>query len=101
MATATQPQDNKDTTISQTGSEIKQDMTSSGHVTSMAPDGGYCWVVVFASFVCSAITEGVIITFGVFLPTLRDYFSVGTETIVLAASLQIAVFMGSGTRNCI
>ena len=40
----------------------------------MAPDGGWGWVILFASFVSSVIVDGVCFSFGIFLLEFLDYF---------------------------
>ncbi|KAA3680362.1 uncharacterized protein DEA37_0000231 [Paragonimus westermani] len=39
-----------------------------------APDGGFGWIVVFAAFMVHMITEGVIVSFGIFIEDLVDEF---------------------------
>lgn len=38
------------------------------------PDGGWGWVVVFASFMCNLILDGIAYTFGVLLNPLVEHF---------------------------
>ncbi|KAF5403453.1 Monocarboxylate transporter 12 [Paragonimus heterotremus] len=38
------------------------------------PDGGFGWIVVFAAFLVHMITEGVIVSFGIFIEDLVDEF---------------------------
>ncbi|CAG9823917.1 unnamed protein product [Phaedon cochleariae] len=38
------------------------------------PDGGYGWVVVFASFMCNMVVDGVSYCFGIFLDDLAKYY---------------------------
>ncbi|TGZ56260.1 hypothetical protein CRM22_010187 [Opisthorchis felineus] len=39
-----------------------------------APDGGWGWVIVFAAFMVHMITEGVIVSFGIFIEDLAEEF---------------------------
>jgi len=60
------------------------------------PDGGFrAWLVVFASFMISFIQDGILYSFGVFIPTLDNFFNIGkakTTTI-----LSIMAFMTQAT----
>lgn len=38
------------------------------------PDGGYGWVVVFASFMCNMVVDGISYCFGIFLPVLIAHY---------------------------
>ena len=38
------------------------------------PDGGWGWVIVFASFMCNLILDGIAYTFGVLLNPLVEHF---------------------------
>lgn len=38
------------------------------------PDGGWGWVVMFASFIISILVDGVCLNIGVFYPYFLDYF---------------------------
>ena len=42
------------------------------------PDGGYGWVIVFASLMVSLIADGVSFSFGLIYSELLDYFQEGT-----------------------
>lgn len=42
------------------------------------PDGGYGWVIVFASLMVSLIADGVSFSFGLIYSELLDYFKEGT-----------------------
>ncbi|KAL3229334.1 hypothetical protein MRX96_023645 [Rhipicephalus microplus] len=39
------------------------------------PDGGYGWVIVFASFICFVIVDGIIFSFGIFLREFASTFN--------------------------
>ena len=38
------------------------------------PDGGWGWVICFASFMCNLVLDGIAYTFGVLLEPLVEYF---------------------------
>ena len=62
----------------------------------ISPDGGWGWVVVFASFVCQAIIEGLLCVFGLLLPHLLDHYESGRGKTALAGSLMAGMFLMSG-----
>lgn len=51
------------------------------------PDGGWGWVVVFGSFACNMIVDGIIFSFGMFLPKISESLNVKTAQIALVGSL--------------
>lgn len=55
-----------------------------------APDGGWGWVVCFASFMCFVILDGMLFTYGVLFVEFLDYFGRGKGETALVGS----VFMG-------
>ncbi|KAJ0183186.1 hypothetical protein K1T71_001162 [Dendrolimus kikuchii] len=60
------------------------------------PDGGYGWVVVFASFMCNLIVDGIAYTFGIFLTELVTYFGEGKGTVAWVGSLLSGVYLAAG-----
>ncbi|XP_060801489.1 monocarboxylate transporter 13 isoform X2 [Amyelois transitella] len=60
------------------------------------PDGGYGWVVVFASFMCNLVVDGIAYTFGIFLPELVVYFGAGKGTVAWVGSLLSGVYLAAG-----
>ena len=59
------------------------------------PDGGWGWVVMFASFACNLVLDGIAYVFGIFLlPMMQDYrVSKGPMATVgstLAGTIQLA-----------
>uniref|UniRef100_A0A7E4ZSD8 MFS domain-containing protein n=1 Tax=Panagrellus redivivus TaxID=6233 RepID=A0A7E4ZSD8_PANRE len=61
------------------------------------PDGGYGWVVVFASFLANAIVDGVIFSIGeTILPIWEREFKSNTATVSIATSLLAASYLLSG-----
>ena len=76
--------------------EDKSGVTSLKNLVVIAPDGGWGWVVVFASFVCQAIIEGLLCVFGQILPDLLEVYGAGRGTTALAGSLMPGMFLMSG-----
>ena len=64
-----------------------------------APDGGYGWIVVFASFMCNFTVDGICYTFGLFLPYFMAQFNSGKAITALAGSLLSGCYMTAGKRN--
>lgn len=60
------------------------------------PDGGWGWVIVFASFMCCLIVDGIAYTFGVFLPQFVIYFNEGKGTVAWVGSLLAGVYLSCG-----
>lgn len=60
---------------------------SRSHTSVRPPDGGWGWVIVFASFIISMIADGISFSFGIFFVDLSNYFGaskVSTPTPLLA-----------------
>lgn len=60
------------------------------------PDGGWGWVIVFASFMSNFIIDGIAYSFGVLLLPLVDHFQSSRTSISWVGSLLSGVFMISG-----
>lgn len=61
--------------------------------TPIAPDGGWGWVIVVVSFLCSAVVDGMCSVFGVLLPDLVVYFDRSSSTVAVAGSLFAGGFL--------
>lgn len=61
------------------------------------PDGGWkAWLVVAASFMISAIQDGILYSFGVFLPSLTTFFETGRATTTIILSVMTFMTLGFG-----
>ena len=60
------------------------------------PDGGWGWVVCFASFLCNMILDGIAYSFGILLGPLVIYFDSNRSTVSWVGSLLCGVYMASG-----
>lgn len=60
------------------------------------PDGGYGWVIVFASFMCNMIVDGIAYTFGIFLEEFSDHFREQRGVVSLVGSLLSGVYLSAG-----
>lgn len=66
----------------------------------IAPDGGtWAWLAVFGCFMGNVIGDGVMYSFGVFLPNLKEHFNVGSFEISVITSLQMGVTFASGSNR--
>ena len=76
------------------------DLTASPIMAS-APDGGFWgWMAVFACFMGNLIGDGVMYSFGVFVPIFKEYFKCGSGEVSTILSIQMGVTFGSGVlRN--
>ena len=66
------------------------------HDVPAPPDGGYGWVIVFASFMCNMIVDGIAYTFGIFLGEFVVYFNTGTGTASWVGSLLSGMYLCAG-----
>jgi len=64
--------------------------------TNRPPDGGWGWVVVFASFMCNFIVDGIATSFGVILAPIIGSFDSNRSTVSWIGSLLIGVYNLSG-----
>ncbi|XP_017486477.1 PREDICTED: monocarboxylate transporter 4 [Rhagoletis zephyria] len=60
------------------------------------PDGGYGWVICFASFMCNMIVDGIAYTFGIFLGEFVNYFGEGKGKVAWVGSLLSGVYLSAG-----
>eukprot|EP00095_Tigriopus_kingsejongensis_P002022 snap_masked-scaffold1627_size33010-processed-gene-0.3 protein:Tk02022 transcript:snap_masked-scaffold1627_size33010-processed-gene-0.3-mRNA-1 annotation:"monocarboxylate transporter" len=60
------------------------------------PDGGWGWVICFASFMCNLILDGIAYTFGIMLEPLVEHFDSNRSTVSWVGSLLTGVYLTSG-----
>jgi len=70
-----------------------------GDGVAVAPDGGWGWMIVFVSFLCSSVVDGLCSVFGVILPDLVMYFEQSSSTVAVAGSLLAGGFLLYGISN--
>uniref|UniRef100_A0A1I8PGX5 Major facilitator superfamily (MFS) profile domain-containing protein n=1 Tax=Stomoxys calcitrans TaxID=35570 RepID=A0A1I8PGX5_STOCA len=63
------------------------------------PDGGYGWFIMFISFCCQIVVDGIIFGIGVILPYIAQEFGVPGSKVVLVASMQVGFYFLSGTLS--
>jgi len=62
-----------------------------------APDGGFWgWVAVFACFMGNVIGDGVMYSFGIFMPKFKEHFKCGSGEIATVNAIQMGVTFASG-----
>ena len=64
-------------------------------VTAKVPDGGWGWVVCIACLFGNFTTGGICLSFGIILPSLKEYFSESTAVISLVGSLLVGLVLAS------
>lgn len=70
---------------SSTSSSSNENSSLGGYAEARPPDGGWGWVVCFASFMVNLIADGVTFSFGVLYVELLDYFGEGKGEYVVTA----------------
>lgn len=65
--------------------------------TTKAPDGGmWAWFAVFACFMGNVIGDGVMYSFGVFIPEFKKHFNAGSGEVATVYSIQMGVTFAAG-----
>lgn len=81
---------------SSSGSSSNENSSLGGYAEARPPDGGWGWVVCFASFMVNLIADGVTFSFGVLYVELLDYFGEGRGKTAWVGSLFMAMPLLSG-----
>lgn len=63
---------------------------------SVPPEGGWGWVVVFASFTCTFILDGVFFTFGSIFKDMTDDLGLDGTLVALINSITVALYLICG-----
>ncbi|XP_045468018.1 monocarboxylate transporter 3 isoform X2 [Harmonia axyridis] len=66
------------------------------HDLPQPPDGGYGWVIVFASFMCNMIVDGIAYTFGIFLSDMVSYYGETKGKTAWVGSLLSGMYLACG-----
>lgn len=61
-----------------------------------APDGGYGWIIVMASFFCNLIVDGIAYTFGLFFEIFVQHFATSKSKVALCGSLLNGFYLSVG-----
>ncbi|XP_053694385.1 uncharacterized protein LOC128742165 [Sabethes cyaneus] len=78
------------------GASSNENSSLGGYAEARPPDGGWGWVVCFASFMVNLIADGVTFSFGVLYVELLDYFGEGKGKTAWVGSLFMAMPLLSG-----
>jgi len=70
-------------------------------ISDPAPDGGYGWVIVIASFLCNVIVDGIAYTFGLFFEEFVRHFDTTKGKVALCGSLLSGCYLGAGSNSFI
>ena len=63
-------------------------------VKAIVPDGGWGWIVCGSCFFGNMAVGGIMLTFGIILPTIRNFFDSGTFSVSLIGSTMIGLTYG-------
>lgn len=69
--------------------------------TRVGTDSGFAWVILFASFVCNFLVDGIGFSFGVFMADVQAEFEAPKYVVALAGSLCIGVYLLVGAVRAI
>ena len=79
--------------------EIDENDSESVDIPAELPpalDGGWGWVVVFASFLANMVVDGTCYSFSPFLGVFSTYFSAPKGTVAWISSLLAGVYLSAG-----
>lgn len=65
----------------------------------LPPNGGWGWVIVAMSFYCNAVIDGILFTFGIYLPELVKFYKTDEATIALVGSLMFGIHLSAGMTD--
>ncbi|KAI5652167.1 major facilitator superfamily domain-containing protein [Phthorimaea operculella] len=82
--------------VSSSSSSSSSDDEDVSIAEARPPDGGWGWVVVFASFMVNLIADGITFSFGVFFPHFLEYFGEGKGKTAWIAGIFMAMPLLSG-----
>lgn len=83
-------------TSTSSSSSDDEDSSSGQYSEAKPPDGGWGWVVVFASFIVNLIADGITFSFGVIYVEFLNYFGEGKGKTAWIGSLFMAMPLLSG-----
>uniref|UniRef100_A0A5S6Q002 Major facilitator superfamily (MFS) profile domain-containing protein n=1 Tax=Trichuris muris TaxID=70415 RepID=A0A5S6Q002_TRIMR len=77
-------------------SDVSEETLIPDSVGPTPPDGGYGWVIVFASFMANTVVDGIAYSFGIMLPELHSYFKGSVQTVAWVGSVLVGVYSLTG-----
>lgn len=70
-----------------------EDVCSDDIDVMVPPDGGWGWVIVFASFMCNLVVDGIIFSYGTFLEGISAEFGVTRAQAALVGSMMSGFYL--------
>lgn len=96
MAEDDEEQEEKNDIVAMPAPEQPDDSSSGDPELVVPPDGGWGWVVVAASFACNMVVDGIIFSFGTFLPHIQNSFDASKAQAALIGSLMSGFYLMAG-----
>jgi len=90
------PPDNAKPPPPPTEAEAEMEEEAEAESSITPPDGGWGWVVVFASFMIHILADGITYSFGIFMVELIDVFKADRGTAGLIPAILVGITLGSG-----
>ncbi|KAJ0182023.1 hypothetical protein K1T71_002745 [Dendrolimus kikuchii] len=78
------------------GAHMQESLAERSESPAPPPDGGWGWMVVFASFMIHIVTDGMTYSFGVFFTEFLFYFQEGHGKTAWIVSILVGVTLSSG-----
>ena len=78
--------------------DVDNDDDDDGVNSFKPPDGGWGWMVVLASFLCNLVVDGIIFSFGLFLPEIAKSLSQTRGVVSWIGSLQAGCYLVVGKK---
>lgn len=60
-------------------------------------DGGFGWIIAFASFLINLVVDGTAYSFGIFFEAFVQQFAASRAVTALAGSLMVGCYLSAGT----
>lgn len=76
--------------------ELNSTIVTERRLPPSPPEGGWGWVIVFASFMCNVIVDGIIYSFGIFMIAFMTEFKESSTKVSMVGSLLIGIYLITG-----
>ncbi|OUC46346.1 transporter, major facilitator family protein [Trichinella nativa] len=84
---------NSSSSVEKVENELLDDEEDLSDLRPVPPDGGFGWVIVFASFMANTIVDGIAYSFGIILPELHRHYKGTVQTAAWVGSLLTGMYM--------
>ncbi|KAH0999259.1 hypothetical protein HUJ04_005378 [Dendroctonus ponderosae] len=74
-----------------------EDVCSDDIDVTVTPDGGWGWVIVFASFMCNLVVDGIIFSYGTFIKGIASELGVTRSEAAMVRSIMSGFYLIVGT----